>query len=416
MKRELKLTKRVKNIQYAIRDVILPAKKLAARGKKLYYFNIGDPNKFDFDTPLFLKNAMKKVMNEKSGYYSVSEGEKKILKLIAKKESTASVKLKPSDCIFTQGISEGINFLMASIMGKGKEILISSPAYPVFYQSAKFYDGEPVLYKTSEEDDWQPDIDDLRKKINKRTAGIVVINPNNPTGSVYSKKILKKIVDISCEFDLPIISDEIYRELVFDEKSTPILSIAKDADIILFNGFSKAFLIPGWRAGYACFYGSEKIQKIKEGFLKLARIRLCTCTPVQLALAKILSNISALTNSKPNQKPSAHILKNIIKTNKKLKKRAEFAFRKLNSIPGITAVKPKGAFYIFPKVDLKAGGWKNDKEFVLDVLKNTGLVLVHGSGFDPSIKAHFRSVILPPVKIMDEAFSKLERFMKRKIK
>lgn len=397
--RKLEINKRVENLSYAIRDVVPFAKELEKKGMKIYYFNIGDPNKFDFDTPEYLKESLKKVLEGKVGHYADSEGFQKLLELIAKRESEISgAKLEAKDFVFTQGVSEAINFVLAELIGKKKEILVPSPVYPLYDQLALFYGGTPVFYKTIEENDWQPDIEDVRRKINEKTVAMVLINPNNPTGAVYSEKTLKEFVNLAAEFELPIISDEIYGEMVFgDEKFTPILKLAKDCDVILLNGFSKMYLIPGWRAGYACFYGSEKMEKLKEGMIKQARNRLSACTPIQHALLNVF-------------KEKEHISE----TNKRLKERAEFAYKKLNSIEGITTRKPKAAFYIFPKVDL-GSRWKTDKQFVLDVLENTGLVLVQGSGFSPNINDHFRSVTLPPIEVQEEAFSKLEEFMRKKI-
>ncbi|MBI2675602.1 MAG: aminotransferase class I/II-fold pyridoxal phosphate-dependent enzyme, partial [Candidatus Aenigmarchaeota archaeon] len=249
-----------------------------------------------------------------------------------------------------------------------------------------------------EEQLWQTDIDDLRKKVTPRTKAICAINPNNPTGSVLHRKALQEIIDIAGEHNIPVISDEIYDKLVFDVEHIPMASLASDVAVIGLNGFSKVYLMPGWRLGYMYFHDPNgMMEEIKHGVQALCRQRLSAHTPVQKACIRAFENDS-------------HIHEMV----RKLKERAYFAHRRLNEIGGISSVKPEGAFYIFPKVELN-GLWKDDHEFVLDVLNNTGIVLAHGSGFDPVYgKDHFRSVILPPIETLEEAFGKLEEFMNRK--
>ncbi|HDH81766.1 MAG TPA: aminotransferase class I/II-fold pyridoxal phosphate-dependent enzyme, partial [Thermoplasmatales archaeon] len=248
-----------------------------------------------------------------------------------------------------------------------------------------------------EEENWQPDVDDIRKKITDRTKAIVIINPNNPTGALYPKNTIKEIVDIAAENDIAVISDEIYDDIVFEKRQYATASLAKDAPIITFNGFSKVYLVPGWRMGYAIFNNVDgKLDRIKDAFLRIARARLCANSVCQRAM------IAALDG------PQDHIPEMV----KKLKERSNFAYKRLNEIEGISSTKPDGAFYIFPKVEA-IDSWKNDKEFVLDVLNKAHVLLVHGSGFSPEYgKNHFRAVTLPPMEMLEEAFNRLESFMK----
>lgn len=400
---QLKTSDRCRNLKSPIRDLVIVGKELQRKGKKIFWFNIGDPNKFDFDTPKHLKNALKEVVNGKAGHYSDSDGDEELINAIVKKEKNVNgVHISTKDVVVTNGISEGIQLMLNAIIhpGKGEEILMPGPAYPVYRELTKFSGGVPVTYKLDEENKWQVDIDDLRYKITNKTKIIVIISPNNPTGSVLNKKALKKIINIAGEFDIPIASDEIYDRLVFGETDFhSTASLSNDVPVIGLNGFSKVYLVPGWRCGYIYFHDPEgKLNEIKEGIRAQARQRLSACTPVMKACARAFNDDS-------------HIPMLV----KKIKERAEFAFKRLNEIKGISTVKPEGAFYIFPKIELN-GVWKSDEEFSYDVLKNIGIALPYGSGFDPVFgKNHFRSVVLPPIEVMDEAFSLLDNFMKRKI-
>ena len=397
----LRVSPNAKNFRSPIRDILKVAKELEAKGKEIYPFNIGDPNKFDFDTPQYLKDELIKLMKDKAGNYSTSTGDEELIDSLVKRENEKNkTNLTKDDVVVTQGISEGLIFLFSSVLeGKGGDILLPGPSYPPYLQWIKFFGGNAVGYKTDEENDWQPDIDDIRKKITEKTELLVVINPNNPTGAVYDKSTLKKVVDIAGENKLVLVSDEIYDQLIFgDIEHVGLSSLAKDIPLVGLNGFSKAYLMPGWRIGYIYFHNpSGELKELKAGIKSEATQRLSACTPIMRACAK------AYTGSQDHIK----------ELNKKLKERAEFAFDRFNEMNRISAVKPKGAFYIFPKVDLK-GKWKNDEEFCVDVLNNTGIVFPYGSGFDPVYgKDHFRSVILPPIEMMAEAFDKMEKFMKK---
>jgi aspartate/methionine/tyrosine aminotransferase len=384
--------------------MVLLAKKLEAKGKKIYYLNIGDPVKFDFDTPEYLKEELARIAKEKSGFYSDSQGDSSLIEAIVERENKKNnLNLTSNDVLITQGISEGLILLFGALIENGREdeILLPGPAYPPYIQWINFLGGKPVGYKQDEERKWNPDVDDLRKKITKKTRAIVIINPNNPTGAVHDRSYLKKIVEVAAENKLILITDEIYDELVFGEtKHIGVSSISKDVPVIGLNGFSKSYLVPGWRCGYMYFHDpTDRLTEIKNAIFAEARQRLCACTPIMKACAV------AFKGSKDHIK----------EMNRKLKKRAEFAHKRLNEIEWIKTQKPEGAFYIFPRVELKER-WKNDKEFCLDVLENTGIVLPYGSGFDPIYgKDHFRSVILPPIETMEEAFNKLEDFMKSKL-
>ena len=288
--------------------------------------------------------------------------------------------------------------VMAALIDAGDEILLPGPTYPPYISYAKFFGGKPVTYETVEENGWQPNIDDLRKKITEKTKGIVVINPNNPCGALYEEKVVKEIIDIAGEHDLPLLSDEIYDQIVFEKKLVSTAYLANDVPVIGLNGFSKAYLMTGWRLGYVYFCSkNNELQEVKQGIEKEARIRLCANTPVQKA------GVAALNG------PQDHVKETV----RKLKERRDYAWKRLNEIEGLSCAKPEAAFYVFPKIHAVGSRWKTDMEFALQLLKETGVLFVHGSGFDPVYGAgHVRGVILPPIETLRQALDAIEGFMK----
>jgi len=396
----VRIAERVRTIEYAIRDVIVYARALAKAGRKVYYLNIGDPVAFDFDTPEHIKRALFEAVRSGANAYSASEGLLELREAISEKEKRVNgVDVSAEDVIVTSGISEGIQMVMAAIVEAGDEILLPGPTYPPYISYARFFGGKPVTYRTVEEDGWQPDIDDLRRKVSDKTRAIVVINPNNPCGALYGEKVLRQILDVAAEYEIPVISDEIYDQLVFEKRFVSTASLAKDVPVIGLNGFSKAYLMTGWRLGYIYFHSPKgELKELKECVEKEARIRLCANTPVQKA------GVAALRG------PQDHIREMVLK----LKARRDYAWKRLNEIEGISCTKPEGAFYVFPKIHYVGSKWKTDLDFVLELLKETGVLFVHGSGFCPVYGAgHVRGVFLPPIEILEEALNLLERFMEK---
>ena len=394
----MKVTERVRTIEYAIRDVIVYAKELAKTGKKIYYLNIGDPVASDFDTPQHVKQALMRAVEEGANSYSSSEGLPELRQAISEKERRVNgVDVSADDVVVTVGISEGIQMVMAALIDADDEILLPGPTYPPYIAYAKFFGGKPVTYETVEENCWQPNIDDLRRKISDRTRGIVIINPNNPCGALYEEKNVKEIIDLAGENGVPVISDEIYDQIVYEKKFVSTAHLAKDVPVVGLNGFSKVHLMTGWRLGYMYFHEqNNELRELKQCIQKEARIRLCANTPVQKAGA------AALTGSQD------HIKKMI----GKLRERRDYAWKRLNEMKGISCAKPEAAFYVFPKIHGVGSKWRTDREFVLELLKETGVLFVHGSGFDPVYgSGHFRGVFLPPLEILEQAFNEVERFM-----
>jgi alanine-synthesizing transaminase len=399
----VKVTERTRTIEYAIRDVIVYAKQVAKTGKEIYYLNIGDPVAFDFSTPQNIKEALMKAVEEGANFYSASEGLPELRDAISQKEKRInSVDVSADNVIVTQGISEGIQMVMAALIDAGDEILLPGPTYPPYISYARFFGGKPITYETVEENGWQPNVEDLRKKISKKTRAITIINPNNPCGALYEEKVIKQILDLAGEYDLPVLSDEIYDQIIFEKKFVSTAHLTKDVPVIGLNGFSKAHLMTGWRLGYVYFHDKEdELQELKQCIEKEARIRLCANTPVQKA------GVVALNGSQDHVKETVG----------KLRQRRDYAWKRLNEIEGVSCAKPEAAFYVFPKIHEVGTKWKTDMEFVLDLLKETGVLFVHGSGFDQVYGAgHVRGVILPPIGKLELALNEMERFMKKKSK
>jgi aspartate/methionine/tyrosine aminotransferase len=388
----LKVSNRISNVEYAIRDITLHAKQYEKAGKKIIYLNIGDPVKYDFPTPDHIKQALIDAVNSNFNYYADSEGILELRQAIVKKESQKGLSISVEDVLVTNGISEGLDMVTASIVEPNSEILMPGPYYPPYASYVKFYGGKPIEFKITE--DGTPDLDDIKSKITPKTRALCVINPNNPTGEVFDSKSLKQLIDVASEHDIYIICDEIYDRLVFDKEFTGIGKVAKDAPVILLNGFSKVYLMTGWRCGYICMNSDcQKLENIRNNIPKLARVRIAANLPVQKAAVAALEG------------PQEYIAQTVTK----LKKRRDLVVKRLNEIDGISCKLPNGAFYTFPKI--LHNGWKDDKDFVLDLLDKTGILTVHGSGFGESGKGHFRIVYLPDEQVLEQAMDKLTDFV-----
>jgi len=398
----IKASKRSQGVSYAIREIVLPARELEKKGIKVLHLNIGDPNAYDFDTPQHLRDALCRIVNDGHNGYSPSEGHIELRKAIIEREKKRNnVDYEIDDVCVTTGVTEALQILLNASLDPNDELLVPGPTYPQYTIITRFNDANPIPYRCVEEEGWQPDVDNIRSRISNRTKGIVLINPNNPTGALYSRKVIQEIVDVAGEYKVPIISDEIYDDMVFDDRQYATSTIAKDVPVITFNGFSKVYLMPGWRIGYVLFHHSGELDEVQDAFMRIARSRLCANSVCQLACVEALKG------------PQDHIKE----VNKKLRQRRDFSYKRLNEIPGISTAKPEGAFYIFPKNDaMEKGLWKTDKDFVLDLLKEAHVLVVNGSGFCATYgKNHFRAVILPTMETLEEAFNKLEDFMKKRL-
>jgi aspartate/methionine/tyrosine aminotransferase len=373
-----------------IRDVLGPARELERQGHKVLKLNIGDPDAYDFEPPAPLAQALADAA--RGGRYADSEGMPDVRQAIARYEKeTRGLDLKPEDVIFTGGVSEALQFLFGALLEPGDEMLVPGPAYPQYLGVTSFYGAVPVEYPSRPENGWVPKIEDIASRITPRTKAIAVISPNNPTGTVYPKALLAQIAKLAHERNLVLISDDIYAELVFDGHVAPTLA-SEPGPCIILNGFSKNWLVPGWRAGYIAFKHDGELADIREGVLKQARSRLSASYPVQVALAKAL------------QAHAPHIPE----LRRKLKERAELVVKRVAESENLSLAAPKGAFYAL--VGIPHNPFPTDKEWVLSLLREEKVLVVHGSGFGQSAAGHFRSVILPPPETLNEAFDRIVRF------
>lgn len=397
----IRAAKRSLSLSSPIRDFLVYARQLEAEGINVLKLNIGDPNKFDFETPRHIRDALCRAVEICDNGYADAEGIKELRNAIAEKEREKNgIDLNPEDIAITTGVTEAIQAVVAAAIDPGEELLLPGPGYPTYSEYVAFFDGVPVPYRKDEESDWQPDLDDMRKKITEKTKGIVVINPNNPTGAVYSEKTLRAIVDLAGEYNLFLITDEIYDLMSFDAIHYSPSTLSSDVPTIILNGFSKINLLPGWRLGYIAFRDAyDQLEEIKSAVMRQLRLRLSANQPCQYAMLEALKG------------PKDYVEE----TNRKLKERATYSYKRINEIDGLSTTKPKGAFYIFPKIE--SNGWKTDRDFVLDVLLNAHILLAPGSGFCKTYGVnHFRAVFLPSIEILSEAFDRLEGFMRDRTK
>jgi alanine-synthesizing transaminase len=386
---------RTRKITYAIRDVVVEAQKLEKQGKKVIYLNIGDPLVYDFTTPKHMIEAVEKSW-EKSSCYADSLGLLEAREAVAREAKRIGIEnVLPSDVVMTSGGSEGISMAIGALMNRGENILLPRPGYPLYSAVVNYLSGEINEYELDEDNDWQPDVDDMRRKINDKTRAIVLITPNNPTGAVYTRETLKKIIDLAHEYRLPILSDETYDKILFDDsKFYSVASLTKDLPVVTFNTLSKNYLCPGWRIGWTIFSGPrEQISEYSEAVKQLARARLSISNPMQYAVKPALEG------------PQDHLKETIAK----LTVRRDITYKRLNEISGISCVMPKGAFYAFPKIEVK-----DDKEFVINFLKEEGVLFVYGSGFGQKQGSnHFRVVFASSEQALSEAYDRLEKYMKK---
>ena len=389
----MKVSKKVMGVEYAIRDIVLAARKVEQSGMTVDYLNIGDPVQFGFQPPDNVKQALIDSINKGENYYSTSEGLLELREEIAKKENLKGLSITADDVLITNGVSEGLDMVISSIVEEGDEVLLPGPYYPPYASYVRLHGGIPVEFSVDLNNS-TPDLDDIKSKITSKTVAICLISPNNPTGVVFNENALKELVDIANEHNLYIICDEIYDQIIFDDKFVGIGKVAGDSPVIILNGFSKVHLMSGWRIGYIAFNQSPQLESIREHLPKLARVRIATSLPVQHAALESLRGPQNYINDFVSE----------------MKKHRDLVVKRLNEMPGLSCPNPKGAFYAFPKIEDNRFG--SDKEFVTKLLESKGVLTVHGSGFGEKYgTGHFRLVYLPSLEILDSAMNKIEEFV-----
>lgn len=388
------------NVLYDVRGpVVDEAARMEAAGTHVLKLNIGNPAPFGFRTPDEVVYDMAQQLTDCEGY-SDSKGLFSARKAIMQYAQIKNIPNVSIDGIYTgNGVSELINLSMSALLDNDDEVLVPSPDYPLWTACVTLAGGTAVHYVCDEQSEWYPDIEDMRRKITDHTKAIVIINPNNPTGALYPPEVLQQIVDLAREHQLMIFSDEIYDRLVMDGlKHVSIASMAPDLFCVTFSGLSKSHMIAGYRVGWMVLSGNKAIAKdYIEGLNMLTNMRICSNVPAQSIIQTALGGHQSVND--------------YIVPGGRIYEQREYIYQALNSIPGVSAVKPKAAFYIFPKLDVKRFGIKNDEKFALDLLREQKLLIVQGSGFNWQHPDHFRVVYLPRIEVLKDATSKLETFL-----
>ena len=384
---------RTNDIKYAIRDIVVLANEVAKSGKEMLYLNIGDPNLYDFSTPRhIIENTYKAMLKNKCGY-APSSGIPEAVEAIRIEAERKGIK-NIQDIFITTGASEAIELCLTALLNEGENILTPTPGYSLYTAVQSKLMAYENPYYLDEENGWQPDVEDIKSKINDKTKGIILINPNNPTGSVCEEKTLREIIKLAKEHNLIIFADEIYDKLIIDDDKNfiSIASLDPEVPCITFGGLSKNYLAPGFRIGWGIISGpKEVVEDYKEAVNKMLRARLSANHPEQYAIKEALLGDNS----------------HLDEVMRKLKRRRNLTVEMLNAIDGISCVKPEGAFYAFAKIELNG----SDENFVKALLKETGVVVVPGSGFGqkPGTK-HFRVVFLPDEKTLEAAYKKIADF------
>ncbi len=393
--REILAALRLENVRYAIRDLAVLADEVARTGKKILPLNIGDPLKFDFATPPHMIEAVNKAMRDGHNGYAPSLGIEEGLKAIASEAEGRGIRNVQSIFI-TAGVSEGVEACLTSLCNPGEDVLTPAPEYPLYSAVLAKIESPINAYYLDEDQGWEPNIEQMASKITPKTRGMVVINPNNPTGAVYSRRKLEQICELARRHNLVIFADEIYDKLILDEdcEHISLASLAPDLPVITFSGLSKPYLAPGWRVGWAiCSGPKESLKPFIEGVHKLLRARLCSNAPMQYAIKPALEG------------PQDHVAE----MNAKLRRRCDLTVQWANSTPRVSCVSPKGTFYAFPKLDIPG----DDLEFVKGVLMEKQVLVVHGSGFGqkPGTR-HFRIVFLPDEQTLARAYAGMADYLR----
>lgn len=398
--KEINRSKRLMSVKYEIRGKVLDeTKKLEEKGINVLKLNIGNPKVFDFSCPTEIIENMKNNLYDSQGYSDSSGLVSSRHAIIDYYKSKNVFDLEIDDIYIGNGVSELILMSMQGLLNNDDEILVPMPDYPLWTASVNLSGGVALHYVCDEENEWYPDIQDIKNKISNKTKGIVIINPNNPTGSLYPKEILEQIIEIAKENNLIIFSDEIYDRLVFDGlEHISIASLTKDVPVITFSGLSKSHMLAGFRIGWMCITGNKSmIKDYIKGLNLLSSMRLCSNVPGQSIIEKALKN---------NEET-----KKLLQKGGRLYEQREYIYNRLNNIPGITVVKPKAAFYIFPKIDIKKYNILDDEKFVLDFLKEKHVLIVSGTGFNYNNVDHARIVYLADIKKLESAMDNLEEFL-----
>ena len=400
MAKEIKQSAKLEHVLYDIRGPVLEeAKRLEDQGHRIMKLNIGNPYPFGFETPPEILVDVTRHLQESQGY-SDSQGIRSARTAVVQHYQDRGINItNPDDIWLGNGVSELIQLSLNALLDEGDEVLIPAPDYPLWTASTSLAGGNPVHYLCDEDDEWNPNLDDMRSKITSRTRAIVVINPNNPTGAVYSKTVLRAIADLAIEHNLVVFADEIYDKILYDDAvHHTFAALAPDCLVFTFNGLSKAYRLAGFRSGWMMVTGPRKhAESYIEGINMLTNMRLCSNVPAQHAIQTALGGRQSI--------------KDLILPGGRLLAQRDAAVTALRAIPGVSVVEPKGALYVFPKLDPQMYPIADDRRFVLDFLRAEKVLLVQGTGFNWPTTDHVRIVTLPWAKDLTEAIGRLGNFL-----
>jgi len=396
----IKQSDKLARVCYDIRGPVLEeAKRLEEEGHRILKLNIGNPGAFGFEAPDEIIQDVILNLPDAQGY-SDSKGLFSARKAIMQEcQQIGIAGVEIDDIYLGNGVSELIVMAMQALLNNGDEVLIPAPDYPLWTAAVSLAGGNPVHYICDEESDWFPDISDLESKVTNSTRALVVINPNNPTGSVYSKELLQDVIRVARKHQLIIFADEIYSKILYDEaKHIPIASLCDDLFIVTFNGLSKSYRLAGFRAGWMILSGNKAhAANYIEGMEVLSNMRLCSNVPAQHAIQTALGGYQSINE--------------LIMPGGRLRDQRDSAWEQLTQIPGVSCVKPRGAIYMFPKLDREMYPIQNDTRFVLELLASEKILLVQGTGFNITDTQHVRIVFLPIQDVMQQAITRFEKFL-----
>jgi len=389
----LPVAKRVEGFTYAIRNIVAEARKVEATGRTVKYLNIGDPIPFGFQTPAHLVESVIKALRDGHNGYGPSPGIQPAREAVAVDFSARGVPMTPDRVVLTAGTSEGIEIALNALVNPGDEVLIPMPTYPLYTAVTAKIAARTVYYRADPNRNWLPDVDQIKSLITARTRALVVIDPNNPTGAIYPDAIRRELLGMADAHGFVLLADEVYADLSYDTPAPPMASLDNDAPVISFGSLSKAYLAPGWRAGWMAVGASPRLEGVLAGIRKLADGRLCATVPMQYAIT------AALTGDRSHQASFRAALR----------ERAALTVARLNAIPGMRCVAPRGAFYAMPQVTLPAG--RSDEDYVLALLREAGVLCVHGSGFGtPPDQGFFRVVFLASPAELGQIYDTMAQF------
>jgi alanine-synthesizing transaminase len=376
---------RIGGFVYAIRNIVAEARKVEAAGRKVRYLNIGDPITFGFRTPPHLVEAVERAIRDGHNGYAPSVGIAPAREAVAAECTRRGMPLDPDRVVITAGTSEGIELALTALAGPGDEVLVPVPTYPLYTAVLAKIGARAVFYDTRPEQQWLPDVQQIERLIGPATRALVVIDPNNPTGAVYPPQVRRELVALADDHNLPLLADEVYADLAFEGPVDAIASIDPDAPVITFSSLSKAYLAPGWRSGWLAVGRTERLDDVLAAIKKLADGRLCSNAPMEYAI------VAALDGNRSHQQ--------LFRDD--LRERSALTVERLNAIDGISVVPPAAAFYAMPKVELPPG--TTDADYVLALLRATGVLCVYGSGFGTKPEdGFFRVVFLAsPAELME---------------